>query len=107
MVARQRVGRIDKTFGRRIDWGLGFVLDSSHYGEETATYGYGRHCSARTFGHSGYRSSVGLADPEHRLVIALAVNGTPEDGAHRRRFDRVLTSIYEDLGLTPPDTATA
>lgn len=98
MVARQRVGLIDKTFQRRLDWGLGFVLDSRHYGAENETYGYGRHCSSRAFGHSGYRSSVAFADPEHRLVVALAVNGTPDDETHRERFHQVLSSIYEDLG---------
>jgi len=99
MVTRQRVGLVDRTFQRRLDWGLGLVLDSSHYGAETETYGYGDHCSRRVFGHSGYRSSVAFADPECQLVVALAVNGTPDDETHRRRFDRLLSSIYEDLDL--------
>jgi CubicO group peptidase (beta-lactamase class C family) len=99
MTARQRVGLYDHTFRHRMDWGLGFVLDSRHYDEPTAPYGYGHHASTRVFGHGGYRSSTAFADPEHGLAVALAVNGTPADEAHRLRFDRLVTAIYEDLGL--------
>jgi CubicO group peptidase (beta-lactamase class C family) len=99
MTARQRVGLYDHTFRHRMDWGLGFVLDSRHYNEPTAPYGYGHHASTRVFGHGGYRSSTGFADPEHDLAVALAVNGTPSDEQHRLRFDRLVTAIYEDLGL--------
>jgi CubicO group peptidase (beta-lactamase class C family) len=105
MTARQRVGLVDRTFQRRLDWGLGFVLDSRHYGAETETYGYGSHCSRRVFGHSGYRSSVAFADPEHRLVVALALNGTPDDKTHRQRFDRLISSIYVDLDLDGGDVS--
>jgi CubicO group peptidase (beta-lactamase class C family) len=99
MTARQRVGLFDHTFRRALDWGLGFVLDSRHYGGETAVYGYGQHCSTRVFGHAGDRSSIAFADPEHDLVVALAVNGLPDVEAHRRRFACAITSIYEDLEL--------
>ena len=88
---RHRVGLVDKTFRRPIDWGLGFVLESSHYG---------RHASSRTFGHSGYRSSTAFADPKHSLTVALAFNGAPGEAAHRQRMDEILTAIYEDLGFT-------
>ncbi len=100
LVSRQRVGLYDRTFQAKIDWGLGFVLDSRHYGQPEVPYSYGRHASPRAFGHSGYRSSAAFADPEHALVVALAVNGTPAEDDHRRRFDEVLTAIYEDLGLS-------
>lgn len=99
MTARQRVGLFDHTFRRKLDWGLGFVLDSRHYGEEVPPYGYGEHASSRVFGHSGYRSSTAFADPEFGLVVALAVNGLPAGRAHRARFHRLATAIYEDLGL--------
>ena len=33
------------------------------------------------------------------LVVALAVNGLPDDETHRARFERLTTAIYEDLGL--------
>jgi CubicO group peptidase (beta-lactamase class C family) len=100
--ARQRVGLFDKTFRQVLDWGLGFVLDSRHYGEARPAYGYGEHASARTFGHSGYRSSTAFADPEAGLVVALAVNGTPSAEAHTERFHALTTAIYEDLDLAPP-----
>lgn len=102
MTARQRVGLVDRTFRQVLDWGLGFVLDSTHYGERMPAYGYGDHASSRTFGHSGYRSSTAFADPEAGLVVALAVNGTPAAPAHTERFHRLTTAIYEDLGLTDP-----
>lgn len=99
LVSRHRVGLVDKTFRARIDWGLGFVLNSDHYGQESIPYSYGRHSSARTFGHSGYRSSTAFVDPAHRLVVAIAVNGTPTEEAHRERFEELLSALYEDLGL--------
>lgn len=100
LTSRQRVGLFDHTFRSVLDWGLGFVLNSRHYGDPTAPYGYGEHASLRAFGHSGYRSTVAFADPEHGLAVALAVNGTPSDEAHRARFDAILTALYEDLELT-------
>ncbi len=99
LVGRHRVGLVDRTFQRKIDWGLGFVLNSDHYDQPEVPYSYGRHSSPRTFGHGGYRSSTAFADPEQGLVVALAVNGTPTEEAHRRRFDEVLSALYEDLGL--------
>lgn len=99
ITAHQRVGLFDHTFRHTLDWGLGFVVNSAHYGDPGAPYGYGGHASPRTFGHSGYRSTAAFADPEHALAVALAVNGTPTAEAHRERFDRVLSALYEDLGL--------
>lgn len=90
LTRRHRIGLVDKTFRRPVDWGLGFVRESSHFG---------RHASGRAFGHGGFRSSIAFADPEHALVVALIFNGAPGDAAHRRRGDAVLAAIYEDLGL--------
>jgi CubicO group peptidase (beta-lactamase class C family) len=95
------VGVLDKTFRRPLDWGLGFVLNSSYQGEDAIPYGYGPHASLRTYGHSGYRTSTACADPRHRLVVALALNGAPDEDAHRLRSDRIFRAIYEDLGLAP------
>jgi CubicO group peptidase (beta-lactamase class C family) len=94
-----RVGMVDATFKHVLDWGLGFIVNSIQYGAETVPYGYGHHASPRTFGHSGYRSSTGFADPERGLAVALAFNGTPSNEAHERRIRSVLDAIYEDLGL--------
>jgi CubicO group peptidase (beta-lactamase class C family) len=104
--ARHRVGMIDQTFRHEIDWGLGFILDSKRHGVETVPYGYGRLCSPRTFGHSGYRSSVGFADPEHGLAVALVWNGTPSNDAHEGRVRACLDALYRDLGLAPATPAT-
>ncbi len=99
MVARHRVGLLDHTFKTRLDWGLGVIVNSAHYGDPRAPYGYGPHAGPRTFGHSGARSSAAFADPDAGVVVALAVNGLPGDEVHRARFERLTAAIYEDLGL--------
>ena len=99
LVARHRTGLYDHTFAHIVDWGLGFIVNSAAYGVETVPYGYGRHASARTFGHGGHQSSSAFADPEHGLVVALAVNGMPGAEVHHRRFVQLLTVLYEDMGL--------
>lgn len=98
LVARHRVGMMDHTFKHVMDWGLGFIPDSKQYGVDVP-YAYGRHCSPRTYGHSGYRSSTAFADPEHDLAVAVAFNGLPADEVHESRIRRVVEAIYEDLGL--------
>ncbi len=99
LTARHRVGMFDHTFRHEMDWGLGFILDGKRHGLETVPYGYGRRCSYRTFGHSGYRSATAFADPEHALAVALIPNGTPSAAAHERRTRAVLDALYDDLGL--------
>jgi CubicO group peptidase (beta-lactamase class C family) len=99
MTARHRVGQYDKTFKHVIDWGLGFVLQSNQYGADTVPYGYGPHASPRTFGHSGSRSSIGYADPEHGLAVGCLFNGAPDEARHDARMREVNAAIYEDLGL--------
>ena len=100
LAARHRAGMHDHTFDHVLDWGLGVIVDSKQYGVETVPYAYGRLCSRRTFGHSGYRSSTGFTDPAHGLVVALAFNGTPEAEAHERRIRDVLDALYRDLELS-------
>ncbi|MCH2660350.1 beta-lactamase family protein [bacterium] len=99
LVARQRTGLYDHTFGHEIDWGLGFIIESSRYGVETVPYGYGRHASVRTFGHGGQQSCSGFADPECGLAVAIAVNGMPGERVHQRRFLDLLSALYVDLDL--------
>lgn len=99
LVARQRTGLYDHTFKHRMDWGLGFVINSAMYGVDTVPYGYGRHAGWRTFGHSGQQTSAAFADPEAGLVVALVVNGMPGAAKHHRRFLDVLSALYVDLGL--------
>lgn len=94
-----RVGLYDQTFKHKLDWGLGFIVNSEHYGAELPPYGYGRFASRRTFGHSGFQSSTAFADPEHGLVVTLMTNGTPGEPAHTQRFRDLTEAIYRDLGL--------
>jgi CubicO group peptidase (beta-lactamase class C family) len=102
LTARHRVGLVDQTFRARLDWGLGVIVDSAHYGEPNVPYGYGPHAGPRTYGHSGARSSTAFCDPDAGLVVALAVNGLPDDDGHRLRFERLTAAIYEDLGYNHP-----
>jgi CubicO group peptidase (beta-lactamase class C family) len=105
VVARHRVGMFDQTFKTKLDWGLGVIVNSAHYGDPDAPYGYGPHAGPRTYGHSGARSSVAFCDPDARLVVALAVNGLIDERPHRARFERVLTALYEDLDLASDSEA--
>lgn len=102
LTSRQRVEMFDETFKHKMDWGLGFIVNSNRYGAQTVPYGYGLHSSAETFGHSGWQSSTGFADPEHGLAVAVVLNGTPGEARHNKRFRLLLTAIYEDLGITSP-----
>ena len=88
LVARHRVGVLDKTFDHVIDWGLGFIINSEHYGDESLPYGYGPHASPRTFGHSGSQSACAFCDPDAGLVVAWACNGMPGEAKHQRRHAR-------------------
>lgn len=103
MTARHRVGYEDRTFRTKLDWGLGVILNSAHYGAPRIPYGYGPHASLRTWGHSGAMSSVALVDPEAELIVLIAFNGLPGDEPHRLRMERLLAALYEDLGLAAAD----
>lgn len=99
LTAGHRIGMFDETFRHVIDWGLGCIRASNQYGPDTVPYGYGPHCSRRTFGHSGYQSSAAFCDPERRLVVAWAANGTPGEVRHQARAVALNAAVYEDLGL--------
>jgi CubicO group peptidase (beta-lactamase class C family) len=99
VVRRHRVGMRDETFGMIIDWGLGVMVNSWHYREAPASYGYGDHASADAYGHGGQQSSVAFADPAHGLAVALCCNGRPGEAANHRRTQPVLSALYEELGL--------
>jgi CubicO group peptidase (beta-lactamase class C family) len=99
MIARHRVGMFDESFKHVMDWGLGFIVNNNQYGVDTVPYGYGPHASWRTFGHSGYQSSVAFADPKNELVMAIVFNGTADEARHDKRVRAVLGGVYEDLGI--------
>ena len=100
MTSPQRVGLNDRTFQHRLDWGLGFIVNSNHYGLQTVPYGFGLHASPRAFGHGGAQSSIGFADPECGLTVAWHLNGQCGEPRHQRRNRALNTAIYEDLGIT-------
>ena len=99
MCARHRTALRDETFAAEIDWGLGVMVNSWHYRRKPAPYGYGEHASRRAFGHGGSQSSLAFADPEHGLAVAVVFNGMVGEAANHRRTQRVVTALYEDLGL--------
>jgi len=99
LTARHTVGLKDRIFNIPLDRGLGFVIDSKQYGPGAAWYG--SRCSARAFGHAGYVSSLGFADPEYGLAVALAFNGMLEAASarHDARIKAAVDAVYEDLNL--------
>lgn len=102
MTARHRCGLADISFeDQKLDWGLGLALDSRvHFGGGAHLYGYGPHASDRTFGHSGFRTTVAFCDPVPGLVAACSWNGmVASDQIHSDRQNALCGAIYEDLGL--------
>jgi CubicO group peptidase (beta-lactamase class C family) len=99
MVARQRQGMYDQTIRQVVDFGLGFALDSKKYAYGKAMHGYGSHSSEATYGHGGFQSSVGFADPKYGLVVAMVFNGMPGIARHQHRVRSVTEAIYRDLEL--------
>lgn len=99
LTTRHREGMFDDTFRHKVDWGLGFILESNRYGPQTIPYGFGLHASPNAFGHGGQQSSAAFADPQHGLAVAIIANGTPGEPRHNKRARELHTAIYEDLGL--------
>lgn len=96
LVRPQRVGMFDHTFKANMDWGLGFILNTTAPAE--IPYGYGPRASRDTFGHSGMQSSCAFCDPQRQLVVAWVCNGMPSEERHQARQRAINTAIYEDLG---------
>jgi CubicO group peptidase (beta-lactamase class C family) len=90
-------GLLDHTFRHIMDWGLGFMVNSSQYGPATVPYGFGQFASASTFGHGGAQCSAGFADPDRDLVVAWAVNGLAGEINHQKRVRRMHDALYRDL----------
>jgi CubicO group peptidase (beta-lactamase class C family) len=105
LTARHRTGMLDETFQHRMDWGLGFILDSKMHNGAAPPYGYGPYASPRTFGHSGSQSSCAFCDPERGLIVAWAANGMPGEPRHQARARLLNAAIYEDVGLARTDGA--
>ncbi len=99
LTARQRTGMLDQTFRLTVDWGLGVILNTPSDDMAKFAYGFGPHASMRAFGHGGNQSSLGMADPQHGLVVAVVFNGMPGEAAHAARMRLLMAAIYEDLRL--------
>lgn len=97
MTSRHRVGQRDETFQHIVDFGLGLIIDSNQYGTQTVPYGFGQHCSPRTFGHGGAQCAMGFCDPERKLVVTWAANGYCGEGQHQRRNRAINDAIDRDL----------
>jgi CubicO group peptidase (beta-lactamase class C family) len=99
ITSRQTVGLHDKRFGYPLDRDRGVVVDSKQYGP--AASWFGTRSSSRAFGHTGAWSSVGFADPEYQLVVALGFNGMmgTASARHDARVLKVLDALYDDLRL--------
>lgn len=99
LTRRHREGKFDVTFQHKIDWGLGFIVNSAQYGPQTVPYSFGLYASPNTFGHGGFQSSCGFADPQHGLAVAVVLNGTPGEARHSKRIRLINSAIYDDLEL--------
>lgn len=100
MTSRHRVDEFDLTLQHKVDYGLGFIVNSNRYGASTVPYGFGQYASEETFGHGGSQSSIAFADPERELVVAVVANGRAGEPKHQRRAKEINDAIYEDLRLT-------
>lgn len=101
MTRPQRVGLYDQTLQHQVDFGLGVITNSSHYGPDTVPYGFGRRCSEATYGHGGSQCAMAFCDPQYGLVVAWAANGFCGEGQHQRRNRAINEAIYEEvLGLS-------
>ncbi len=94
MRQRHREAMLDQTFKHVMDWGLGLILNHPAGSDPQMPYGFGSHASPEAFGHGGSQSSLGMADPEHGLVIAVVFLGMPGEAAHRMRINALLDQIY-------------
>lgn len=103
---RSRRDTLDRTFRANMDWGLGFMVNNRRYDAANAEthpsgtpYGFGPWAGESAYGHGGYQSSVGFADPEHGIAVAVVFNGVPGEPRHQARMRGTLDALYRDLGL--------
>lgn len=99
LTTRHREGLYDQTLFHKVDFGLGVIVDSNHYGADTVPYGFSPYCSERTFGHGGSQSSIGFADPDAELVVCYVANRRVGEPRHQKRNREIVSAIYRDLGL--------
>lgn len=80
---------LDAVMGRECSYGYGFMV-------QLADHDYGRLCSPRSFGHSGYGGmSAAFCDPEFDLVVAFHFNGRVDaESAVKYRRPALVELIY-------------
>ena len=71
-------------------WGLGFALHGNADMPLVA--------SRRVFGHPGMVSSIGMADPERRLVCVIITTGFLDPLTNARRLREVAGAVVEACG---------
>ena len=107
LTQRHRRDTLDRTFRATMDWGLGLMVNNrrhdqvnrERHGDIGTPYGFGPYASETAFGHGGNQCSIGFADPEYGVSIAVIFNGQPGEPEHQARMRQVLSAIYEDLDL--------
>jgi CubicO group peptidase (beta-lactamase class C family) len=96
LTGRRRVG-LTWTSSPTSDWALGFELESRHISPHNVVFGEG--CAYRTFGHRGMQSSMGYADPDNDVVVAVFINGMVPLAQNRKRMVMLSNAVYAELGL--------
>ena len=88
-----RQATYDRVLDRVCEHGLGFMTS-------LAEHAFGRHCSPRSFGHSGnVGSSFAWADPDNGLAAAVVFNGVVDPDSAFLRRPAIVRAIVTDLGL--------
>lgn len=77
----------DRSLGIPMRWALGFHLG----GNRIDLFGYDT--SPRAFGHGGHGSSVGWADPDLELAVAIVTNGMRGPAGHAQRTAALSDAI--------------
>jgi CubicO group peptidase (beta-lactamase class C family) len=77
----------DRTLGIPMRWALGFHLG----GNPVDLFGY--NTSPRAFGHGGHGSSVGWADPDLGVAVAIITNGLRSAAGHAMRVAALSEAI--------------
>lgn len=80
-------GERDRSLGVPMRWALGFHLG----GHRLDLFGYDT--SPRTFGHGGHGSSVGWADPDMGLGVAILTSGLRGARGHALRMATLSDAI--------------
>lgn len=96
LTSSSRGNLYDRTFGREMQWGLGFLIDNG----PQAPYGAGVFTQPGVFGHGGQQSSLAFADPSRQLVFVAIFNGLCGEIWHHKRMLGLLEAVHQDLQIS-------